>query len=193
MCVPRCSEHEGDDNRDGREARSRRRWCPPARSSESTPGTSRSAVPPLDHGIVHAGMDRVFNCRLKGRERRERGYGACARSSRHSFRPAPGPWCRGDPSRSTRLLGTSGLGRLKSLLGEAATGRQMAGEASEAMARTPPDSLGGHVNLGGPYAPPGGRERGVTSASHCTPGAGEKSPPLRGAFVPPASERRLSG
>ena len=39
-----------------------------------------------------------------------------------------------------------------------ATGRQMAGEASEAMARrtrTPPDSLGGHVDPWGPYAPRG--------------------------------------
>jgi len=49
VCVPRRSEHEGDDNWDGREARSRRRWYPLARSSESTPGTSRSAVPPLEH------------------------------------------------------------------------------------------------------------------------------------------------
>ena len=42
--------------------------------------------------------------------------------------------------------------------------RQMAGEASEAVARrtrTPPDSLGGHVDPWGPYAP-----RGHASATH---------------------------
>ena len=47
--APRRSGHEADDNRDDRESRSGRRWCPPAKSSESTPGTSRSAVPPLEH------------------------------------------------------------------------------------------------------------------------------------------------
>src|SRR2546427_3597014 len=44
-------------------------------------------------------------------------------------------------------------------VGEGATGRQMAGEASEAVARrarTPPDSLGGHVDPWGPCAPRGG-------------------------------------
>src|SRR5262249_26152411 len=46
-CVPRRSEHEVDDNRDGPRDRSRRRGCPLARSSESNAGTSRSAVPPL--------------------------------------------------------------------------------------------------------------------------------------------------
>src|SRR5438445_3770374 len=47
--APRHSEHAADNKRDGPGARSRRRWYPLARSSESTPGTSRSAVPPLEH------------------------------------------------------------------------------------------------------------------------------------------------
>src|SRR5438445_7751532 len=55
--APRHSEHAADDKRDGPGARSRRRGYPLARSSESTPGTSRSAVPPFEHPQCKGGPD----------------------------------------------------------------------------------------------------------------------------------------
>src|SRR3989442_1211928 len=53
-----------------------------------------------------------------------------------------------------------------------ATGREMAAEASEAVARrarTPPDSLGGHVDPWGPCAPRGGNAATECGNPDCSP------------------------
>jgi len=63
----------------------------------------------------------------------------------------------------------------------------MAGEASEAVARgarTPPDSLGGHVDPWGPCAP-----RGGAGTRRDRPGT-EKSPPLLGSVRRRQATRR---